>query len=73
MKVVLPRPDSPATLMGVSVLCSCLYSECQGDDTMMVKAAPRLATILWLFLLSVGLRMSMVRCMGVPLIGKLGK
>ena len=47
MKVVFPNPDSPATW---SQLASCRVNRAQVLFTMMVKAAPRFATILcrWL-------------------------
>lgn len=49
MKVVFPRPDSPATCHSRSVLDTDIQTVL---PTMMVKAAPRFATILWLHNLS---------------------
>lgn len=51
MKVVFPNPDSPATYLYYQQIC--FTRSCQsflGYRTMIVKAAPRLATILcrWL-------------------------
>ncbi len=51
MKVVLPRPDSPATLMGGGTSVKPMPSRARIHvRTMIVKAAPLLATILcrWL-------------------------
>lgn len=45
MKVVFPKPDSPAT-WSESVYLGCLLG--MSGNTMMVNAAPRLATILCL-------------------------
>jgi hypothetical protein len=45
IKVVFPKPDSPATFDSQS---QCRFAIFVKISTIMVKAAPRFATILWL-------------------------